>query len=92
MEWARRGWRKADEQEFHWHHRLQALTPVFAGADMWLPNSHAECGMLVAAFQTSQPYRVIPNAVESGLADLPPVDAPESDLLMVGRWELPKNQ
>ena len=92
MQWARRGWRTAEEQRFHWNQRKQELKPVFAGADMWLPNSYAEYGMLVADFQVSRPYRVVPNAVERELAQLPQVDVPESDVLMVGRWELRKNQ
>ncbi len=92
MEWARRGWRTTKEQQFHWHQRKQALKPVYASADMWLPNSYAEYGMLVADSEVSKPYRVIPNAVETELAELTEAGAPTSDVLMVGRWELRKNQ
>lgn len=92
MQWAQRGWRSADEQRFYWRQRKQALKPVYAGADMWLPNSYAEYGMLAADFEVNKPYRVVPNAVETGLAALPETDVPQSDVLMVGRWELRKNQ
>ncbi len=113
MQWAARGWRSAEEQAFHWNEHKQQLRPVFAGADIWLPNSYAEYGMLVADFGVSRPYRVIPNAVDAGFAQLvepvgqasrlsicptggtpvvPKLNRPESDVLMVGRWELRKNQ
>jgi len=92
MQWTEHGWRTADEQRRYWQGRKQELRPVFAAADMWLPNSHAEYGMLVADFGVSRPYRMIPNAVEGELGHLPEVDAPHSDVLMVGRWELRKNQ
>lgn len=92
MQWAQRGWRRAEEQQFHWQQRRQELKAVYTGVGMWLPNSHAEYGMLVADFDGSKPYRVIPNAVELDQASLPQVNAPQSDVLMVGRWELRKNQ
>ncbi len=113
MQWAKRGWRTAEEQAFHWNERKQRLRPVFADADMWLPNSHAEYGMLVADFGVSRLYRAVPNAVDAGFAQLaepvgqasrlsicptggtpvvPKLNPPESDVLMVGRWELRKNQ
>ncbi len=113
MQWAARGWRSAEEQAFHWNEHKQQLRPVFAGADMWLPNSYAEYGMLVADFGVSRPYRAIPNAADIGFAQLaepvgqasrlsicptggtpvvPKLNHPESDVLMVGRWELRKNQ
>jgi len=118
MQWAERGWRTAREQDGDWRQRRQRLKPVLVGADMWLPNSYAEYGMLVADFEVSRPYRVIPNAVESGLAQLaypvgqasrlsapaaekrgtsetpvlPQIKALDADILMVGRWELRKNQ
>ncbi len=92
MQWAERGWRTAREQDGDWRQRRQRLKPVLVGADMWLPNSNAEYGMLVADFEVSRPYRMIPNAVEANLAQLPETKTPESDILMVGRWELRKNQ
>ncbi|MCK4322908.1 MAG: glycosyltransferase family 4 protein [Armatimonadetes bacterium] len=92
MQWAERGWRTAREQDGDWRQRRQRLKPLFVGADMWLPNSYAEYGMLVADFEVSRPYRMIPNAVETDFAQLPETEAPESDVLMVGRWELRKNQ
>ncbi len=92
MQWAERGWRTAREQDGDWRQRRQRLKPVLVGADMWLPNSYAEYGMLVADFEVSRPYRVIPNAVETSFAQLPETKAPASDILMVGRWELRKNQ
>ena len=92
MQWAERGWHTAREQDGDWRQRRQRLKPVLVGADMWLPNSNAEYGMLAADFEMSRPYRVIPNAVETDLAQLPETKAPASDVLMVGRWELRKNQ
>ena len=92
MQWAERGWRTAREQDGDWRQRRQRLKPVLVGADMWLPNSNAEYGMLAADFEVSRPYRVIPNAVETDFAQLPQPEAPASDILMVGRWELRKNQ
>ena len=110
MQWAERGWRTAREQDGDWRQRRQRLKPVLVGADMWLPNSYAEYGMLVADFEVSRPYRVIPNAVETEFGESSPAPkehsgqgcpshsgmdttgAPASDVLMVGRWELRKNQ
>ena len=92
MQWAERGWRTAREQDGDWRQRRQRLKPVLVGADMWLPNSYAEYGILVVDFEVSRPYRVIPNAVEADFAQLPETESPESDILMVGRWELRKNQ
>ncbi len=92
MQWAERGWRTAREQDGDWRQRRQRLKPVLVGADMWLPNSYAEYGMLAADFEMSRPYRVITNAVETDFAQPPEPEAPESDILMVGRWELRKNQ
>jgi len=92
MQWAERGWRTTREQDGDWRQRRQRLKPVLVGADMWLPNSYTEYGMLVADFEISRPYRVVPNAVETDLAQLPETKAPKSDILMVGRWELRKNQ
>ncbi len=92
MQWAERGWRTAREQDGDWRQRRQRLKPVLVGADMWLPNAYAEYGMLVADFEVSRPYRMIPNAVEADFAQLPETKAPASDILMVGRWELRKNQ
>ncbi len=110
MQWAKRGWRTAEEQTYHWQQRKQGLQPVFAGADMWLPNSHAEYGLIVADFEVSRPYQVVCNAVETGFSESLPTPkeqsgqgcpshrgtdmngARASDILMVGRWELRKNQ
>ncbi len=92
MQWAERGWRTAREQDSDWRQRRQRLKPVLVGADMWLPNSYAEYGVLVAEFEISRPHPVIPNAVEADLAQLPETKTPASDVLMVGRWELRKNQ
>jgi len=110
MQWAERGWRTAREQDGDWRQRRQRLKPVLVGADMWLLNSYAEYGVLVADFQLCRPYRVVPNAVEAGFdMPSPPTkersgqgcpshsamdtnEAPASDVLMVGRWELRKNQ
>ena len=110
MQWAERGWRTAREQDGDWRQRRQRLKPVLVGADMWLPNSFAEYGMLVADFEMSRPYRVIPNTVETEFGESSPAPkehsgqgcpshngmdtngAPASDVLMVGRWELRKNQ
>ncbi len=92
MQWAERGWRTGREQDGDWCQRRQRLKPVLVGADMWLPNSHAEYGTLATDFEMSHQYRAIPNAVEADFAQLPETEAPKSQVLMVGRWELRKNQ
>lgn len=93
LEWARRGWRDETAQREAWQARVQAMARLFRQADLLLPNSHAEYGLLVGQYGTTKPYRVVPNAVDPAFADLCHASrSREGSLLCVGRIELRKNQ
>ncbi|HXD78156.1 MAG TPA: glycosyltransferase family 4 protein [Puia sp.] len=76
-----------------WGHR-RSVRYIIRHARCLLPNSHSEYRRLVAHFGLEQQYRVVPNAVETGLF-VPPAAEGDRDprlVLCVGRIEGIKNQ
>ena len=72
----------------------RSMTRIIRNASMLLPNSENEYKRLQKRLKVSAPYRVIPNAIDSGLFR-PAADAPvrEDDLVLcVARIEGRKNQ
>ena len=72
-------------------HNPELLARIYNSPDYWLPNSYSEYGTLVGTFNVAKPYTVVYNAVEAEFPALPEVEAPSSDILYVGRWEMRKN-